>query len=353
MSRLFKTLPVLPLYNPASKAIPADGMSLKTSSFCKDKFGNTCKNFYANNQTEGFYLCPYGFAARAFVKNGRITFFTSLAVDSVSDLKKLRQGGRTPNPVLTKEFVDGCVDQVKTFQEIRSYFNDQKREKQHLADTIHEVRNFNSQLKANCDSHQIEYNKAISKPDRIILSNMAIGQMITSRLDYLVFNVNPSQSTKEKISLYKKVDKVMKTIRAEADLKQVKLETGGTSSFREMWAFSFIEQVPAILIQNAVKYAMPGTPVKVEISEGFTNLTLSVENTGPFIHEDERDKIYQKGYRGREARSSTSGTGTGLWFMKRVVEIHEGNISLKVGAPSEYSGIQTSTIRIEVKLSII
>jgi signal transduction histidine kinase len=99
-----------------------------------------------------------------------------------------------------------------------------------------------------------------------------------------------------------------------------------------------ISQVYANLFSNALKYTrvaqdVDGSEKKFvaygqEILEdyfgsGRDGVKFNVFNTGPHIPPEERERIFEDGYRGSQA-SGEPGTGHGLSFVKRAVEIHEG-----------------------------
>lgn len=99
-----------------------------------------------------------------------------------------------------------------------------------------------------------------------------------------------------------------------------------------------ISQVYANLFSNVLKYARPiddadgrqrnFIAVGQEIIEdyfgsGQEGIKFNVFNTGPHIPPEERGLIFEEGYRGSQA-GGTPGTGHGLSFVKRAVEIHDG-----------------------------
>ena len=81
------------------------------------------------------------------------------------------------------------------------------------------------------------------------------------------------------------------------------------------------------LIDNAVKYARGDTPVIVELESDLDTVTLTVHDDGIGIPEDQLDFVFRAFARGRNARDSRiSGSGFGLHLVKRLVELHGGNV---------------------------
>lgn len=350
MSKAFKTMELLPFHEVNRTEIPVDGIYLKLPEFCCKKFLTSCKDFYRRIETVGFHRCPYGYAVRSFLQNGRMSFYVGLNVPEVVDRKKLKKGERFPEQSQSAELVNALVHQNSRYQTVRSDFGELRRDRQIYADTIHEVRNFNASIKAACESHNFDAGPILSeKAQAIVLNNLALSQMITSRLEYQIFLVNPSQAKKEKINFYKKVDKVVKSSVPEGKKKSVSIVFTG-SSFSEIEGYPFVDQIPAVLVQNAVKYSVPNSIVKVDINESFQNIVLKVENTGPTIYEDEKLNIYSKGYRGKEGKKFTEGTGVGLWFLSKILKAHDASIDLKLSTLIEEEIQKISVITFEVKI---
>ena len=93
-----------------------------------------------------------------------------------------------------------------------------------------------------------------------------------------------------------------------------------------------LEQVLLNLIENARRYA--GADVRIEIhakaSDGM--VAIQVADDGPGIPEDERDKVFEKFYRGRSAGKSDGGVGLGLTICRAIIRAHGGRISIRASS---------------------
>jgi two-component system sensor histidine kinase KdpD len=85
-----------------------------------------------------------------------------------------------------------------------------------------------------------------------------------------------------------------------------------------------IEQVLVNLVDNAVKYTPPGSPVEIIATATDRAVTVEVADRGPGIPAGEEEKIFEKFYRGqpRDGR----GAGLGLAICRGVVRAHGGRI---------------------------
>jgi signal transduction histidine kinase len=91
-----------------------------------------------------------------------------------------------------------------------------------------------------------------------------------------------------------------------------------------------IGQVVANLLDNARKYGTPGSMVTIRVRRAGDRALVTVDNDGPEIAPEERESVFGRFYRGRDARSSgTPGIGLGLHLSRLLVEAHGGQIRLE------------------------
>ena len=80
------------------------------------------------------------------------------------------------------------------------------------------------------------------------------------------------------------------------------------------------------ILENARKYAPPGSPIVVRAQRDVGGTTIAVLDRGSGISSDEMERIFDKFYRGRKGRQKTEGTGMGLAIAKAIVTAHQGRI---------------------------
>lgn len=101
------------------------------------------------------------------------------------------------------------------------------------------------------------------------------------------------------------------------------------------------------LMDNAVKYRKPGQPIDIYLKtwNDDNHLYLSVRDTGVGMKKENLKKIFEKFYRVHTGNvHDVKGFGLGLAYVKRVVDLHDGEIKVD----SEYGKGTTFTIKLPV-----
>jgi two-component system, OmpR family, sensor histidine kinase KdpD len=80
------------------------------------------------------------------------------------------------------------------------------------------------------------------------------------------------------------------------------------------------------LLDNALKYSPPGSPIEItgELKDG--RVVLCIRDQGPGIPLRERDRIFEKFYRWQATASHIPGTGLGLYIAREITRAHGGDV---------------------------
>jgi two-component system OmpR family sensor kinase len=85
------------------------------------------------------------------------------------------------------------------------------------------------------------------------------------------------------------------------------------------------------LIENAVRHTPPRSRVHAAIARRDDDVVLTVEDDGPGVPEDLRDRVFERFVRGEGDRGSSSGLG--LSIVRAVAESHGGSVTLDDAEP--------------------
>jgi two-component system sensor histidine kinase KdpD len=111
--------------------------------------------------------------------------------------------------------------------------------------------------------------------------------------------------------------------------------------------FGLIEQAIHNLILNATQNVPVGSRIRLKFFYDNGFLTIQVMDRGNGFPESELSSVFNKFYRGKDAK--TGGTGLGLSIVKGFVEAHQGSVT----AVNRQNGGALFTIKLPVKTSDI
>jgi two-component system sensor histidine kinase KdpD len=168
----------------------------------------------------------------------------------------------------------------------------------------------------------------------------------TDRLGRLVTEVTQMARIEAgKIQLDRKLYSVADLV--SAALRQVKPTTNGRQITVEAAENLPLVNVDAGLIElairqlldNALKYSTPGSPLSVVARRSESALIIAVRDHGPGIPERHLARIFERFYRGPGAERKAIGAGMGLAITREILRAHDGDVSVKSqpGEGSEFS----------------
>jgi len=91
-----------------------------------------------------------------------------------------------------------------------------------------------------------------------------------------------------------------------------------------------LEQVLINLVDNAVKYTLPGGKVELAVSDEGESVRIAVRDTGPGIPAESIPRLFERFYRVDAGRSrGEGGTGLGLAIVRHIVLLHGGTVRVE------------------------
>ncbi len=134
---------------------------------------------------------------------------------------------------------------------------------------------------------------------------------------------------REPVEVAPQVEKTCRLLTPLAEESQVTLETDLDRSCVVCAGAEDVNQIVQNLMENAIKYNVPGGKVTVTTRRVQDMVRLEVSDTGVGIPEDDRSRIFERFYRVDKARSrAAGGTGLGLSIVRDTVQLHGGSISV-------------------------
>ncbi len=87
------------------------------------------------------------------------------------------------------------------------------------------------------------------------------------------------------------------------------------------------------ILENALAYSPPGSPVAAGFTRTSSGLETWISDEGPGISGEEKEKVFNKFYRGSHSEISPGGTGLGLTIAREIARVHNGTIRIEGNRP--------------------
>jgi signal transduction histidine kinase len=222
------------------------------------------------------------------------------------------------------------------------------RQQEFVADASHELRTPLAVIRANAEyiqQEQPDNNEAqdiIRETDR--LSTLVDGLLAMARGD------RPEQYRSD-VDLADLVDDVVDTIAPIAAERGIELTAAAGEDVRVRGDREQLRQVLVILLDNALRYTPAGGRVHVQVRKDGSSALLTVHDTGIGISGGAVERVFERFFRGDEARNRQSGgAGLGLAIARELVSQHSGRISVESteGAGSTFT-VRLPLVREAVK----
>ena len=201
------------------------------------------------------------------------------------------------------------------------------------------------QRKGNLDSLQDEYlNDALKSNERMV--RLVNDLLNVSRLETGIINVN-----KTEVNLSEFINDLVKEARLVAKGKNQNIEFRKSDDDIMIWLDKIlIGQVVTNLLSNAMNYTDKDKNIKVNIRKVGDKAEISVQDEGVGISKDDQEKLFTKFYRTRQAaKYSTTGSGLGLYIIKKIMDISDGEIHLTSEEGKGTTFIVTLPLKSDIK----
>ena len=121
------------------------------------------------------------------------------------------------------------------------------------------------------------------------------------------------------------VNAALQRHRARLTGHEVKLELAGELPLAYVDQ-NLIEQALGHVIENAMKYSPPGSPIRIRGAVESGMIAVTVADSGAGLTADELGRLGERFFRGDRASATTTGSGLGLWIAKAFLHANGGSL---------------------------
>ena len=210
-----------------------------------------------------------------------------------------------------------------------------RTQQQFIADASHELKTPIAVILANLDIRKSSPEKTVQESSKWIDSTKSEANRMSKLVNEMLFLARSDAAMDmhynfRLINFSDVVEEVVLTTEALAYERNIRLETDLEELSQVVGDFERLKQVVMILVENATKYVDENGTIRVKLTTGPRRTeVLTVTNSGTPIPAEKAEHIFERFYRGDESRvREKGGYGLGLSIAQKIVEKHNGEISL-------------------------
>ncbi|RJX21829.1 MAG: hybrid sensor histidine kinase/response regulator [Desulfobulbus sp.] len=194
----------------------------------------------------------------------------------------------------------------------------------------HEVRNQLTVISGFCRrlARSLEGEKERRAVEAIRKSTQSLGSLAEEFLLYHRIEATDFSVLSSAIDPGVIIDEVFALYRPLAAAKGIGLELLGRLPATVRLNRSGLKIILSSLLENAIKYSPSATTVSLLAHSTGDEFFFEVSDRGPGVPDDEKERIFERHYRGRLTSDSTSGTGIGLFAARKLVLAMGGGIEV-------------------------
>lgn len=209
-----------------------------------------------------------------------------------------------------------------------------KDEKSFLQNAAHELRTPLAVLKTKLDVFNKESFHTTEDYKKLI-SGVKIQNEDLSHLVELLLQIEESNTVerKEEVELYDLIDEISMDLEPLYEEKNINFSLEGDKA-KIMGSDILLYRVFYNLIENAIKYNFNNGQIKVNINDYKDRSVVHIKDTGIGIKPGNKEKIFDAFFRDKRGIEEVKGAGLGLHLVKKIVELHRGEIEVLDVNPS-------------------
>ena len=165
------------------------------------------------------------------------------------------------------------------------------------------------------------------------LHNLIDSLVNISRLEASMISIK-----KEDKSIKQTLTKAIDSIKAKANLKNIKISVTDFEDKTIPHDSKWTEESIFNILENGVKYTHDNGKIEVSLQETINFIRIDVKDNGIGIDKSEFNNIFKRFYRSEKVEEM-EGSGVGLYLSRKIIESQGGNIivSSKIGQGSKFS----------------
>ncbi|MCX6984605.1 MAG: ATP-binding protein [Lentisphaerae bacterium] len=240
----------------------------------------------------------------------------------------------------------GCIGALLVMNDITRLKKLENLRSEFVANVSHEIKTPLTAIKASVETLLENNSEKKEETDQLLKIIGRHTERLTSIVDDIL-SLSKLEDDKQKDAgkfietlVEDIIESALADCREKAEQKQISFTVNSNKGIVGAMNSSLIEQALVNLIDNAIKYSEPNSPVEIESCRESGNIMISVKDHGCGISEKHLPRVFERFYRVDRARSrKLGGTGLGLSIVKHIANVHGGKVEVEssVGKGSKFT----------------
>lgn len=317
-----------------------DGFFIKCPIHCKTKMSSRCKDYYQKILDDEYKInevltCPFGFNSYAIKVLDRKEIFTGLKV--LNEFKE-----KSNNKIESKERIvvitkDQLIDYTSHYKVIATTDYKYNILYDMVDNYIHDVKEYTSNIdeRINQIYKKVQSKRRKSGFDELIEKSgnvRALNNLVQTKQECLKIACKGENYTKTKVDL--NLHELFYSIKMTFNNEVVHIAINSKNQINDVKGTYEVKFIPFLIIENCIKYFPVGykktNNINVLIDDNMNEQVITVSSLGPFLEEEEYERIFVKGVRGKNCISSTiRGSGIGLYHLKQICDVNNFKVNVQ------------------------
>lgn len=196
-------------------------------------------------------------------------------------------------------------------------------------DLAHEFRTPLANLRLETE-HALRSSRSPEDIEEVLVSNLEELERLSAMVEEMLFlarSGDPKQNLGlEALSAEDEIQAVFDLYEPLAEDRGVDLEIFGQGEIRAN--SELLRRALSNLLSNALRHSPRGGVIRAEVQrEGSSATRISIEDQGPGIPPEDRDRIFERFFRGDRSRAFEAGSsGLGLAIVREILDLHGGRV---------------------------
>ena len=217
------------------------------------------------------------------------------------------------------------------------------QQKQFISDASHELKTPLTVIMSNAELLQTEPENKGQLTQSIVTMSHRMRSLVEGMLELARSDNKQTKMQTEKLNLSRLIETAVLPFEPVLFENGLLLETQIEPEIMVSGSTEHLQRVVGVFLDNAAKYASPGTVTVALKRSGADNCVFTVANPGVPIGKEQQSKIFDRFYRGDAARTEGGSFGLGLPIAKTIVENHKGKIWVQSNSTGNCFSVQLPT----------